>query len=155
MIEFAGKYIYCDSESPMYNAMYEKMIKQLLKHLTIILSILLASFGVLALNVFYQIIFEKNGATFLSIEFPLSEKNSDIGYALNLSIQFVMCIMGGLGLMSIEIIACLANNAMAAIPEIIHLDGKELESEIHRNGMSRIVELRLRSIIMKSVDCYA
>lgn len=155
LISVGGKYIYGENvESSKYRTLCDKMVEKLLRDVTLVIGLMLGSFGLYGLGVLYDIVVNHSRATFLSTVLPFFEKDSNIGYALNLSIQGAMICAGLLAMVTIEIGACLVVNAALAIPEIIHLDADELETELNLNGMNLIAQLRLRNIIMQVIDFY-
>lgn len=154
-VSFGGKYIYIGkTESPKYNTLCTNMIEKLVQDVALKTGSLIAAFVIFGSSPLYEIVVHHSRATFLCMELPFLDKDSDVVYALNLTIQICMAMVGMIGMVCIEIGACLTMNSGIAITEIIKLDADELETEINLNGMSSNVELRLRYIVMKVLDYY-
>lgn len=140
--------------SSKYNLLCEKMVGNLVKETLTVLGLLITSYVALGLGTMYVIIFQHSRATFFGIEIAFLERDSDVGYAMNLFIQLIMSAVALIANISIEIGECLATNAVEAIPEIIQFDIGEFEIELQSNGMSLIAIMRMRSILLKVHDYY-
>lgn len=148
VINFSGKYIYLnDKTSSKYNLICGKLIKILVRDICIIVIVIIISYLLLAGNVFYAIFFENVRITFLSTELPFIDFDSNVGYTINIIQQLFFCIVALIGFIAVEIQTCFLSNVSKAVPELIHLQLQELNSEFKINA-----KIKLRNTLMQIRD---
>lgn len=149
VINFGGNYIYKDDKEPTkYNALCERMIKALIRSVVITMAAIAVSYSTFGASSLYFIIFEGARVTFLGTELPFFDINSDFGYMMNMFEQSVLTFGAIMSNTTIEIGACITNNAVEAVPEIIHLESEELTDDLMSNGMTSSATLRVRNMLV-------
>lgn len=151
--KFSGKYIFTNDKQPStYNTLCEQMIQQLVK-----LTLSVTVFVVIAHTIFacvpvYLIIVKQIRITPMCLEMPFFERDSNIGYIVNLCIQLVFGIASMYALLAIQIPLCSAVNALVSTPLLIHLEVEDMQQEYYANHIDLSTKLRLRNIVMKIQD---
>lgn len=155
IINFGGKHIYRDDRQPsQYHTFSEDMITKLIYHIMGIFVAVLGSFGLIAIGVLYAIVFKGDRVTFIATELPFVDSETNFGLVINLLEQSFLTLISIISNITIEIGVCLVDNGFSAIPQIIYLDSKDLDTELTINGMSFEAIMRLRNIFMKIRDYF-
>lgn len=153
LLNFGGKYIYMDNDQTFeLRGVQIKMIDRLIRNIVIVSLMIVLAIGMFGMNTAYLIIFKGARITFLGTELPFVDIDSEVGFWLNIFIQTMTAAVGMSGCLSIEIGAALICNAILAIPHLIHVDLKVLESVIHFKGFNLMAKARLRNVFMKIQD---
>lgn len=141
-----------DKEPSKYNALCDRMVDNLVKHVIIVLNLLFLSYFTIGMSSLYLIVFKHKHATILGTEIPYFESNTNLGFAVNIFEQFLLACLSVMANFTIEIGDCLINNTISTIPEIIHLESDDLETELKSNGMTSNATLQVRNILMRIQD---
>lgn len=153
LMNFGRRYIYEDDAAPSkYNTLCEKMIAKLIRNIIMILAGLLGSYTLIGCGAFYAMVLFGERITFLGTELPFVDGNTVNGFLINMLEQILLICSSIVGNITIEVGECCVHNAFEAIPEIIHLECIELNSELCSNGVSLVAKMRLRNISMKVQD---
>lgn len=117
-----------------------------------VIFMLLLGFGMFVANVFYLIIFEGARVTIMGTELPFVDKDSDIGFWINILFQVLIGIVGVIACILVEIGAALVVKTVEAIPHLIRVDLEELATDLALNGSTLAAKARLRNVFMKIQD---
>lgn len=150
---FGGEHVYTDDIRPSgHNTVCKKMIKDLMQKTAILAAMIIISHLLIGVVPIYLIVFQKIRVTVMGLEIPFFEPSSDIGYAINLSLQYVYGIvsMGALMMIQIGLNLCYNNGMLAK--ELVVLELSDMQYELSASGMSFKAIVRLRNILMKIQD---
>lgn len=153
-MNFARRNIYAASvdETPRLRFVRKKMINKLIGNIVITMSMILVAYIIGGTYLVYMIIVKGSRVTFLAMELPFVDSNSEFGFWLNISIQSVYAFVGIVGCWTIEISAAIISNSALAIPHLIRVDSEELDRELDLNGVTLAARARLRNVFMKIQD---
>lgn len=153
LLNFGGRYIYSDNnQTPRLRVVQEKMINKLIQHVVIVMLMILSAFGMVVTIVAYSILFEGARVTLLGTELPFVDKDSDTGFWTNIFVQCLTGLVAVIACLAIEVGAVLIINALEAIPDLVHVDLKDLETELNLKGFTLEAKARLRNVFMKVQD---
>lgn len=153
LMNAGGRYIYMDGDdTSKYNAVREKLIEKFAREMVVILTLIFIALLMCGLPALYMLVFKRARITLLGIELPFFEKDSDIGFVLNLTMQAVIAVFGIVGMIAIEFGQNLIHHVVYSIPHLMHVDTEELGTELRTNGMSLAARAQLRNIFMKVQD---
>lgn len=151
-LKFGGQYVYMENATPELRLIQEIRIKSLIRNVVIISLVLSLSFATCGMRTCYLYVFEGIRITFLDIKLPFVDDNSEFGFWVNILYQIWIAFMGWIGCLAIEIGSELICNGVSTVPQLIHIDVEQLESEMHLNGFTTMAKARLRNIFMKVQD---
>lgn len=153
LLNFGGRYIYMDNDqSPKLRLIQEKMINRLIQNIVIIICLMMLAYGLSSIHVAYLIVFEGDRINIFGTELPFVDKDSDIGFWINISIQCTLGIVGFIACLIVEIGALLISNSGSSVPLLLRVDLEEFETELNLNGFSLMAKARLRNAFMRIQD---
>lgn len=153
LANFGGRFIYMDNKHPTaYNNVCERYIKILLRNVSVIVALMILSHAMLIFGPLYAYYFQSIRLTPIATNLPYFEKDSDIEFGINLSIQAVMALLALAGSMSIEVVACLILNVVTIIPDLIQVNLIELADDVFTNGLNLNTIARLRNVLIQIQD---
>lgn len=97
-------------------------------------------------------IFKGEMVTIMATKLPFFSEYSETGFLLNVSHQLVIAVVAICGGVGVEIIACLINNTVEFIPELISLNIEELSARLKTGNKNIESQARLRNILMQIRD---
>lgn len=153
LLNFAGKYYYVDDDhTTKYNVVRKHLVDRLIRNTIIVIPLIFVAFAMFGITAVYMLLIERVRITFLGIELPFFERDSDIGFIVNTCMQTMIAALGMAACTAVEIGACLVNNAIYSVPPLMRVEIDELDSEIHLYGMTLLAKAHLRNIFMKVQD---
>lgn len=153
LFTFGGDFIYTNDKKPSkYNTLCEKNVRKLVKTTIIVIILLIFSHIIYATGSMYAVFFKNTRVTLLGTKLPFVERETDIGFTLNVMEQSIAAYYELMGSISIEVGQTLVNNVFTTFPKLIRYDLDELTNELQSEGMCLHTKMRLRNIIMKIQD---
>lgn len=153
LINFGGKYIYSDGEQSMeYIAVCDRSTRKLINNVSIVVALIIISHLLFVAGPFYAYFSQDIRITPMATELPFLEKGSTHSFFMNLLQQFIVAMFTLSGNIAIEIMHAQINDTITITPQLIHLDLRQLENELHRSGMCLKVKARLRNVLIKVQD---
>ena len=153
LVNFPGRFIYIDdNESTKYYKFCAKSAMKLLKNVVIITTLVIFAHIVVVVGPIYAFISKGSRVTTMATHLPFLEKDSDAEFMLNVTQQFVIAVVSMCANMAIEIMTCLIDNTISAIPKLIRLSLNELADEAHSEYSRLNINIRLRSVLIQIQD---
>lgn len=150
---FCVDYFYkCDAESMDYNALRAKHIDSLLKHMLIVLPLMTISHVIVIGAPIHALLFEHTRTTPVGLHLPILEKDSDLEFTLNMTLQAILTFYALVGSVAIEIASCMINNTIKLVPHLFRFSLHEFRHELKTSGMSIIAIAQLRNIFIQIQD---
>lgn len=140
------------NDATKFEAVCNRSAEQLLKSVFIIIPLITISYSQISLGAFYAYFVHGRLTTPIGALLPLTSDDSQISFIINSCHQSVMAIFALFGSIGIEVVACLINNAVTLIPEIILLNMNELGRAVATQGWSIKTKVQLRNILVQIQD---
>lgn len=153
LVNFSGKYIYPDNRQlTEYNVLCEKYVMKLFINVIIICVLMILSHVVIVVVPIYAYFFQDIRITPMATHLPFFEKDSDLEFMVNISLQIPCGVYGLAGSMVIELMSCIINNTITTIPHLIELNLKELTVEVKTQHMGLRSIRCLRNVLIQIQD---
>lgn len=88
----------------------------------------------------------------LGLEIPFFERDTDIGYLVNLEVQGCFGMVAVYILLFAEVTLCLACCCVVSVPDLIDIELTDLRNAFHAKETTSSIKFRLRNITMKVED---
>lgn len=141
-----------DKQPSLFNTLCENVIEMFLKLSIIGAFLVIISHTLFAAIPLYFIVFKQTRITPMCLEMPFLERDSEVGFLVNLCVQGVLGLVSMLALVAIEIPMCSVFTLLVAVPKFIRLEVKDMERDCYINGNNSSARVRLRNIVMKIQD---
>lgn len=153
LLNFGGKFIYLDNKNlTKYNQICEKNLRKMVKLVITVVAMIVISHALAIIGPIHAFISQNNRVTLMGTELPFFEKDSDLGFMINLCQQTIIGIYAILGNICVEMGPCIINNVVAIIPDLIQLNLNDLSNELETNGMCLSSKIRLRNVLIQVQD---
>lgn len=153
VIHFCGGYFYkSDTKSGQYKYLRVKHIGQLLKTVIFILVLMFLSYGTAFVTPIYMCVFKHSRVTPLAINLPILEKESDLEFTLNMSLQMIMAFYSLSGSFATEVASCTIIHAIMLVPYLIRFNLREFQNEFIAKGSGLKSFVLLRNTFIQLQD---
>lgn len=153
IIHFCGLYFYqSDTNSQRYKLLRVKHIGKLLKITTFILLMMFIGYGIAFIAPLYQCLYKHKRITPLAINLPLLEKDSDLEYTLNMTLQMTMAFYSLCGSFATEVASCTIIHAVMLVPDLIRFNLMEFQKELGASGCGWKSFAHLRNTFIQLQD---
>lgn len=150
LIRFGGEFIYMDKSK--YRIVCDIYSKKLVNNVTLVVILILVSHALFTVTPIHFYIVEKKLLTPIPTELPYVDKDTTIGFAINLFQQGILVFYELLGTLTIEVALCFINNTITTMPAMIHVDLEEISNQLHLTGSCKHLKPRMRNVLMKIQD---
>lgn len=152
IMTFASEYLYTNENSTKYQKVCEKHVNSFYKTVAIIYAQLLLAHILSAIGPFYAFFFQNKRITLLATNLPFLEKDSELEFAINMTLQGVMAFYSMAGNLALEMGSSAINNTISMIPDVVRFDLSEFQDGFKSNGLSLASIIQLRNVYMKIQD---
>lgn len=153
LITFSGKYIYAETNSSVRrNRINTKHIDKLLKYFIIQYLSIMMSYQTILTGPLYAYIHDNLRISPLGTHIPFFELNSDAEFYTNMVHQVLIGAYTIFGSVMIELMICIVNRTITAIPDLTSLTLKEFFEEFKLNGINSKSNAQLRNVFLQLQD---